>query len=119
KRGWGRDGDRLARHGCGRRVAHATRGLALGPRALADEKASLLAAPDEGHELVAGHPAPGGEVLLDGNLGGTKFEELAALQRVHVLADQEKEPVAAVQISAVEAQVGFVLVTVNGLHREA
>jgi hypothetical protein len=35
-----------------------------------------------------------------------------------VLADQEKEPVATVQISAVEARVGFVLVTVNGLHRE-
>jgi hypothetical protein len=112
------DGDRLARHGRQRRRAHASRGLALGQHALADEKASLLAPPDEGHELVAGHPAPGGEVLVDGNLGGTKLEELTALHRVHVLADQEKEPVAAVQISAVEARVGFVLVTVNGLHRE-
>ena len=98
------DGDRLACHGSQRRRAHASRGLALGQRALADEKASLLAPPDERHELVAGHPAPGGKSSSTGNLGGAKLEELAALQRVHVLADQEKEPVAAVQISAVEAR---------------
>jgi hypothetical protein len=113
------DGHCLARHGRERHRAQAPQGPALGQGALADEKAALLAPPDERHELVAGHPTPGREVLVDRNLGGTKFEEPAALQRVHVLPDQEKEPVATVQISAVEAHVGFVLVTVNGLHREA
>jgi len=91
--------------------------LPFGQLSLADEKAALLAAPDEGHELVAGHPAPGREILLHGDLGGTKFKELAALHRINVLADQEKEPVAAIQIAAVEARVGVELVSVNGLHR--
>src|SRR5207245_7367199 len=83
----------------------------------ADEEASLLAAPDEGHELVAGHPAPGREIFFHGDRGGTKFEELAALHRIHVLTDQKKEPVAAIQIAAVEARIGVELVSVNGLHR--
>jgi len=34
-----------------------------------------------------------------------------------VLTDQKKEPVAAIQIAAVEARIGVELVSVNGLHR--
>jgi hypothetical protein len=94
-----------------------TRRPALGELALVDEKAVLLAAPDEGHELVAGHPAPRGKVFLDRDLRGAELEELAALHRVHVLPDQKQEPVAAIQIAAVEAPVGFELVAVDGLHR--
>ena len=94
------------------------RGSHVGPaaqRALADEEAALAAGLRERDELVAGEPAPGREVLFDRDLDGAKLQELAGRQRIEVLADQEQEPVAAIQVAAVEADVGRSGMTVNGL----
>jgi hypothetical protein len=127
-------GDRRRRRGVGQRRGHGDLGrpvggrrerrgrrppsrLALGERALADEETPLLATPHERDEVIAGHPTPGREVFLDRDLRGAELQELAPLQRIDVLPDEEQEPVAAVQIAAVEPDVGLERMTVNGLHR--
>jgi hypothetical protein len=50
------------------------------------------------------HPAPRGQVGLHGAVDGAKLEEATARQRIHVLADEQQEPVAAVEVSPVSRQ---------------
>ena len=100
------DGDRAALgHEAARRRRRALD--PLGEPALADEKAPLPPAPDERDQFVPGHAAPGGEVLLHGDLRGAKLEELAARERIDVLADQQEQAIAAVELAPVEARVGL------------
>ena len=56
-------------------------------------------------------------LLSAGEVWESVVAHFAPSYRIHVLTDHEQEPVTAIQISAVEAQVGFELVAVNGLHR--
>ncbi len=118
QRGGNDHGDAGARqHGGRRRRPCGRRGRSSAQRALADEEAALAAGLGERHELVAGEPAPRGEIFLDGDLDRAELQQLAGDQRVEVLADQEQEPVAAIQIAAVEADVGGIRMALNGLHR--
>ena len=73
---------------------------------LHDEEAALAVATDDRDQLVAGHPAPGGEVLLDRDLGRGELQQLARPERVDVLADQQEQAVATVEVAAVEPRDG-------------
>ena len=74
-----------------------------GGRSFGDEEAVLGSLLDVGHEVVAGQPTPRGQVFDDRRFGGQDFEQLAGRQRVDVLADEQQEPVAAVEVATVEA----------------
>ena len=89
----------------------------LGEPALADQKAPLAPAPDERDQFVPGHAAPGGEILLHRDLRGAKLEKLAARERIDVLADQQEQAIATVEITPVKARVGLQGVPFNGVHR--
>src|SRR4030095_9114683 len=89
----------------------------LGERALADEEAPLPPAPDERDQFVPGHAAPGGEVLLHRDLRGAKLEELAARERIDVLANQQEQAIAAVEIAPVKARVRLQGVPLDSVHR--
>jgi hypothetical protein len=90
---------------------------ARGQRALAHEKAALPVAPRDRHQLVAGHAAPRGEIFLDRDFGRGELEQLAVRQRIDVLADQQEQAVAAVEIAAVEARVGLERMALGVRHR--
>ena len=54
-------------------------------------------------QFVAGQPAPRGQVLFDRGLGGRTSSNCPAFERVDVVADQQQQAVAAVEVAAVEA----------------
>src|SRR4030095_5751568 len=89
----------------------------LGEPALADEEAPLAPAPDERDQFVPGHAAPGREVLLHRDLRGAKLEELAARERIDVLADQQEQAIATVEIAPVKARVGLESMPFDTVHR--
>jgi hypothetical protein len=80
------------------------------------EKASLRAVFRPRHQLVAGEPAPRRQLLVDGDLRRADLEQLARLQRVDVLANEQQQPVAAVEIAAVEGNVGALRMRIDGVH---
>ena len=92
------------------------RGPALFHKTLADQKAALTVPLGPGDHLVPGHAAPGGKLDFDGGVGGEDFEEAAALHRVDMTADEQEETAAAVEVTAVEAEVGLVSVTFGRVH---
>ena len=84
-----------------------------GGRTFRDEEAVPVSLLDVGYEIIAGQPAPRGQVFDDRRFGGQDFEQLAGRQRVDVLADEQQETVAAVEVAAVEAVRGLVRVSVG------
>ena len=48
----------------------------------------------------------GGQILVDRDFRREDFQQLATRHRVNVLADQQQQPVAAIEIAAVETDVG-------------
>jgi hypothetical protein len=58
------------------------------------------------HQFVLRHAAPGRQVLVDRDLGRADLQQAARRQRVDVLADQQQQAVAAVEVAAVEGDVG-------------
>ena len=87
-----------------------------GERALADEKAPLSAPAHERDQLVSRHAAPGGKVLLHGDLRGAELEEPPRLERIDVLPDQQQEPIAAIEVAAVEREFWLEWMLVDGVH---
>jgi hypothetical protein len=122
--------DRRSRGGLGQSVAEADRfgsvdqrlcrGRALcesgrsplRQRSLADqERCRFARCGRHRDQLVAGEAAPGRQVFLHRDLGGQNLQQAAARQRVDVTADEQQQAAAAVQIAAVEADVGGVSVS--------
>ena len=84
---------------------------------LADEKAALPPAPRPRDQLVAGQAAPGRQLDLDRRVRGQYLQQPSALQGVDVASNQEQQPSTAVQVAAVEADVGLVRVPSDGIHQ--
>lgn len=61
-----------------------------------------------GDQFVASQTAPSRQILADGRLRGTDFQQPAWLQRIDILTDQKQQAAAAVEIAAVEACIRFV-----------
>ena len=92
------------------------RGSALFQRTLADQEAALPVPFGPGDHLVPCHAAPGGKLDLDGGVGGEDLQKAAVLYGVDVTADEQKEAAAAVEVTAVEANVGLVYVSFDRVH---
>jgi len=67
-------------------------------------------------QLVPRHPAPGRKVLADRGLGRGDLEQLPREEGVDVLADEEQQPAAAVEIAAVEPDGGVECSGILGGH---
>jgi hypothetical protein len=121
-------------HGCGRGVRQSLRDvhgndrsghpchgcrsedftLALAQRTLADQERGRRPGCHGRDQLVAGEAAPRGQVLAHRTFGGQNLEQPAARQRIDVLADQQQQSVAAIEIAAVEGDLGLVGMSVHG-----
>ena len=69
------------------------------------ERRGLATGAGHRHQLVARETAPGGQILLDGDLGGDDLQQAAARKRIDVTADHQQQAAAAVEIAPVEAGV--------------
>ena len=92
------------------------RGSALFQRTLADQEAALPVPLVQETISFLGHAAPGGKLDLDGGVGGEDLQKAAVLHRVDVTADEQEETAAAVEVTAVEANVGLVYVSFDRVH---
>ena len=80
--------------------------LTLVQATLGDQKAALLVDFGERDQLVAGHAAPGRQILVHRDFGGADLQQAASRHRVNLFADQQQQAVFTVEVAAVEADVG-------------